>query len=66
MSTQVVDREVGRIAYRVDEAPAALGISEWCVRKHIRDRNPRRSRRGGRQLIPVAAIGDFLATNEAR
>jgi excisionase family DNA binding protein len=49
-----------RTAWRTSEAAASLGISEWQVRKLIRDGVLEARRLGGRVVIPAQALAALL------
>jgi len=52
---------VERLALRVEEAGEALGIGRDLVFRLIREQKLRAVKCGGRTLIPVAAIKDYLS-----
>ena len=54
-----------RLAYRVTEAAAALGLSRWTVDRLIRDGELEAVKIPGGQgvLIPAASLARFMAEN---
>ncbi len=51
------------LAISVSRAATLIGVSRRTVERHIRFRNLRAVRIGGRVLIPVAALEEFLGAN---
>lgn len=56
---------VPALMYRVDEAALALRLSRTAIYELIRSGRLRSVRSGRRRLIPVAALGEYLARLEA-
>jgi len=53
------------MAIGVSRAARMIGVSRKTLERHIRFRNIRAVRVGRRVLIPVAALEDFLKTNQS-
>jgi excisionase family DNA binding protein len=51
-----------RLTYTVDEAAAAMGVSDRHVRRAIWTGQLRALRAGRRVLIPAQAIGEYLGS----
>lgn len=51
------------LAISVSRAAVLIGVSRKTIERHIRFRNLHAVRIGGRVLIPVAALEEFLSAN---
>lgn len=58
------DRTVAKMAYSVDEACEALGLSRPSVYDLIRSGQLRSKKLGGRRVIPVTELERLLAVND--
>ena len=65
MSAQSIRPDVPALMYRVDEAASALRLSRTAIYELIRSGRLRSVKCGRRRLIPVAALGEYLADLEA-
>lgn len=54
---------IPRLAYCVEEAGEALGLGRDLVFRLIKDGQLRAVKVGGRTIIPIKAIEDFLAAS---
>ena len=49
------------VAYRVDDAAEALGISRSAIYELIRSNQLRTIKHGSRRLVPVSCLHEFIA-----
>lgn len=56
------DQTVPAVVYRVDEAAEALRLSRSAIYELIRSGRLRSVKEGRRRLIPVEALGEYVAS----
>jgi excisionase family DNA binding protein len=65
VSERLLDVRVPRVALRVEEAAAALGVSDDFFREHVAD-ELRWVRRGRLKVVPVSELERWLEANAHR
>jgi excisionase family DNA binding protein len=65
MPTKPTSEPPPRLAYTLNEAAEAIGVSERQVRRYIADGTLTAKRPGGRVIIPVEALKAFLKSAPA-